>query len=959
MSLRRDPFFRKLKHAEMKALKTHHRISNCENYISNKVTPKGFKVNLRPNIGRVSTRFNSRWIDIVENCSQSLLHLCLSADRSQLARLERNIKNYKMHLATRLSKNDLHECQTLIFHYKRILSDKLTYTQNKKFFRDNIVPSSPDCLWQGQRRRISNVVPSPPDSLWQGQRRRITSTPSHKPKRRYRRDRNKRRTDTSRTPFESVETKRDVLNLSDHPLSPSEHSLLSKGLTFCPIPRDVNERRVREDVRAFFRRLRLKEYFSRPKGSRLSDIAEESSSDDEPEDVQNEYQPRPFVKKSTWEPGPSKCGALEAYIDAVQEGVEKLLNTDTVRPKDNLKKAERKALQNLKDNDAIVIKKADKGSTVVVLNKSDYIDEALRQLSSPSFYQKLDSDPTLEFSTLITSDLTDMKNNNEIDEDVYEYLCPENPRPGQFYLLPKIHKEGVPGRPIVSAIGHPTEKISQFLDYHLKDHVEKLPSYLKDTTDYIKKTPSKELPVGTLLVTMDVTSLYTNIPHEEGIAACRKVWDLRQIKRPSTESLVKLLEHTLKLNNFMFNGDHYLQINGTSMGTKMAPSYANIFMGDLEDRLLQQAPSKPLSWLRFIDDIEMKWTEGREKLDEFIEFTNKFHPSIKFTVEISDSSNVFLDTRSSLSEGNIHFDLHTKDTDSHLYLRTDSCHPPHVFKGIPKGLATRIRRICSSDESFQSRSRELSQRLCRRGYNAKSVNESISAVRSVDRDMLLQYKPKNTSSRIPLVTTFHPSLLGISAILKENLPTLHQSKRMKKCIPSPPLVSYRKPRSIKDHLVRSRLDNPMPVCSFSTCSNKRCKLCPKSQATSTFISTNTGHEYKILTNVSCKSKNVVYLITCRVCKKQYIGETEDGLNMRINNHRSSITTKKMHLPVAQHFNLDHHSWEDMIVVPIDHNSTWTTDQRVAKENFWQYTLKTIEPDGLNKRSDTLQLSRKY
>ncbi|KAK3107779.1 hypothetical protein FSP39_022084 [Pinctada imbricata] len=434
-----------------------------------------------------------------------------------------------------------------------------------------------------------------------------------------------------------------------------------------------------------------------------------------------------------------------------------------------------------------------------------------------------------------------MKNNNEIDEDVFEYLCPENPRPGQFYLLPKIHKEGIPGRPIVSAIGHPTEKISQFLDYHLKDHVEKLPSYLKDTTDYIKKTPSQNLPTGTLLVTMDVTSLYTNIPHEEGIEACRKVWDLRQNKRPSTESLVKLLERTLKLNNFMFNGDHYLQINGTSMGTKMAPSYANIFMGDFEDRLLRQAPSKPLSWLRFIDDIEMKWTEGRERLDEFIDFTNKFHPSIKFTVEISDSSNVFLDTKSTLRDGGIHFDLHTKDTDSHLYLRTDSCHPPHVFKGIPKGLATRIRRICSSDDSFHLRSKELSQRLCHRGYNAKSVHESISAVQRIDRQDLLQYKPKS---------------LG-------------------------------------------------------------------------------------------------------VCQKQYIGETEDGLNMRMYNHRSSITTGKMNLPVAQHFNQDNHSWEDMQVVPIDHNVSWTIDQRVAKENFWQYTLKTIEPDGLNKRSDTLHMSRKY
>jgi hypothetical protein len=119
---------------------------------------------------------------------------------------------------------------------------------------------------------------------------------------------------------------------------------------------------------------------------------------------------------------------------------------------------------------------------------------------------------------------------------------------------------------------------------------------LKDTTDYLNKTPSSGLPDHTLLVTMDVTSLYTNIPHDEGIEACKEVWNQRVSQHLSTESLLQLLEHVLKFNNFMFNGEHYLQISGTAMGTKMAPSYANIFMGRLERRLLHYAPIKPLSW---------------------------------------------------------------------------------------------------------------------------------------------------------------------------------------------------------------------------------------------------------------------------------------------------------------------------------------------------------------------------
>jgi hypothetical protein len=120
------------------------------------------------------------------------------------------------------------------------------------------------------------------------------------------------------------------------------------------------------------------------------------------------------------------------------------------------------------------------------------------------------------------------------------------------------------------------------------------------------------------------------------------------------------------------------------MGTTMAPSYANISIGRLERNLRMQAPVKPLSWLRFIDDIEMKWAENRRELDNFIELNNDFHTSIKFTVEIYASSNI-LDTTSKIVNGNVKFSLHTKPTDSHLYLMPSSCHPSHTFKGVPKG----------------------------------------------------------------------------------------------------------------------------------------------------------------------------------------------------------------------------------------------------------------------------------
>ena len=163
---------------------------------------------------------------------------------------------------------------------------------------------------------------------------------------------------------------------------------------------------------------------------------------------------------------------------------------------------------------------------------------------------------------------------DEIDEETYNYLLPHRSRPAQFYILPKIHKnkDNPPGRPIVSATSHPTEHISQFVDAHLNPLVPKLPSYIKDTTHFPRKLDDlKELPPGSLL--LDVSSLYTNIPHKEGIEACRKALNSSghlSCSRLRTESICDLMRMILTMNNFEFDNNHFIQIHGTAMGTHMA-----------------------------------------------------------------------------------------------------------------------------------------------------------------------------------------------------------------------------------------------------------------------------------------------------------------------------------------------------------------------------------------------------
>ena len=80
------------------------------------------------------------------------------------------------------------------------------------------------------------------------------------------------------------------------------------------------------------------------------------------------------------------------------------------------------------------------------------------------------------------------------------------------------------------------------------------------------------------------------------------------------------------------------------MGTKMAVSFANIFMAEIETKLILQSDSKPREWKRYIDDVFSLWDNDKKDVDRFIEQADKFHPTIKFTAEISENEITFLDT---------------------------------------------------------------------------------------------------------------------------------------------------------------------------------------------------------------------------------------------------------------------------------------------------------------------------
>ena len=198
-------------------------------------------------------------------------------------------------------------------------------------------------------------------------------------------------------------------------------------------------------------------------------------------------------------------------------------------------------------------------------------------------------------------------------------LLEEKIKAPEFHLLPKIHKANNPGRPVISSINCHTYRISEFVDYDLQTEVKKLKSYVKDTTGFIKKIEAIDhVSDDFYLVSLDVRSLYTNIPHKEGIEAVKQ-----KLKKSKPSISIKVILTFLKLiltpNNFVFNGINYLQKKRCAMGTKCAPSYANIFMGWFEEKFIFSLPTNLSDfYLRFTDDILLIWNGTKIEFYDFL-----------------------------------------------------------------------------------------------------------------------------------------------------------------------------------------------------------------------------------------------------------------------------------------------------------------------------------------------------
>lgn len=712
-------------------------------------------------------------------------------------------------------------------------------------------------------------------------------------------------------------------------LNREQNSALLKGLSFIPTPLGFKTQRIEllKDLQDYHRRIKLETFFEGKKSSKKK---------------------LPFTHSSDWTPALSSLPKETSKLLTADLYAYKHINWG-IKEKTNMSVGERKALLSLQRNRDIVLKPADKGSSTVIMDREQYIFEANRQLAVNEHYRTLQEPIFTETIGEVREILEEMCLKKIISGAQKEYLIGDGlPRPRRLYLLPKIHKEPKnwsipyqvpPGRPIVSDCNSETYYIAEYLEFFLHPLSIRHPSYLKDTYDFISKIGSLKIPSDALLFTIDIDSLYTNIETTVGLEAVKKFMrKFPDSKRPD-DYILKLLEINLTKNDFEFDSKFYLQIKGTAMGKKFAPSYANIFMADWEETALALTEKKPYAYYRFLDDIWGVWTHSMEDFIMFTKFLNAHQASIKIKFTVHESEINFLDVVSYkgpnfLSSGNLDFKVYFKETDTHSLLHKHSFHPKHTFRGIVKSQLLRFKRICTEQNSFLSATNTLFQALRKRGYSRSFLRHTLKTFENpkplTDMDALSRNKI------IPLVSHFSNFSTQLNLAVKSNfLQFMTPTKYLQQ---HKPIAAYRRNKNISDLLVRSKLSKPFCKGRLGKCKYHTPLLWVKNRFN--------GQVFKLPHSLSHECVNCIYLVHCLKCRKQYVGQTKNELRVRAYQHAHNIMhkiEKRRHL--VQHFLV--HGLDSFRITGLQTNPQWSLKERLRAESKWIKRLDTQYPRGLN------------
>ena len=522
-------------------------------------------------------------------------------------------------------------------------------------------------------------------------------------------------------------------------------------------------------------------------------------------------------------------------------------------PRHNITSEERKVIEELRRDKTRIILTADKGVSMVVMDRDVYNKKPEELLHQPA-YRPIPNDPTNKYKTKLISLLKSIKTEGGIGESTYKRLYPTGAGSPKFYGLPKVHKEGTPLRPIVSSIGAVTYSTAKELSRILKSLVGKSPHHIHNNQDFMEHLKGIQLGPDEVMVSYDLRALFTSVPIQPALEVIEKLlkedttlWNRTTM---STKHIMDLLEFCLRSTYFTYRGKYYEQVEGAAMGSPISPIVANLYMESFKLRALNTSPNPPLMWKRFVDDTFVIMKKAHK--EEFLTHLNSVDSNLQFTTEEPrpDGSLPFLDILITPDkDGRLDTTVYRKQTHTNQYLYWDSHHTIFSNYSVVGTLHHRAKTICSNRQLLQQEEEHLSEALMNCNYPIWALNRvKMKMNNPAQKKTNNQNTTQQNTNLKPYITV--PYYKGLSESVK------------KKCNNYGVQVYFRGGTTIKNLLVAPKDKDPM-----------------------------------------LKKSGVIYSYKCgRVeCDEEYIGESSRTFGERFKEHQKAPSH------IFDHFNTTGHS----------------------------------------------------
>ena len=534
-----------------------------------------------------------------------------------------------------------------------------------------------------------------------------------------------------------------IFNFSTRTLTPSEKKLLAKGLNLSIPPKKLNYGDILTPFELLFRDILKSE-----------------------QNVDN--------------------SVLDPVASSIKNEAYKCFNSYNPNNEQNLPPNEVEALKSLMKDESIVIHKSDKGNSVVLLNKDDYVTRMKELLNDVTKFRKLNIKPDKEFNYVhnqelrITNILNALHKKGALSDSDMKGINPKGSRPGILYGLSKIHKATIAGipklRPILSAIKTPTYNLSKFLVDILEPYTTNQFT-AKDSFSFANDVRSQD--PNLFMSSLDVDALFTNIPLDETINICvNLVFKDQDIAHNlNKEEFRSLLKLATRESFILFNGNYYQQIDGVAMGSPLGPSLANIFLCYHEQNWLADCPTsfKPIYYQRYVDDIFILFRDPLQ-VEQFKTYMNSQHQNMSFTSETEINNMLpFLDVKVIRDNKSFITSVYRKPTFSGVYTNYDSFIPEIYKSSLIYTLLFRSYTLCSSWSLIDVEIKKL------KGIMEKNSYPSHFIDRIIKRFLYRFYRKKEqqvSSNKKKQIQIILPFLGSTTRNLQHNM-----NKTIKKYIP--------------------------------------------------------------------------------------------------------------------------------------------------------------------------------